>query len=319
MAFSFSDLALPLIASPMFLVSGPELVVSACRSGVVGAFPALNQRTTSGYEEWLERIRSGLEEGPFPGADCVAPFAVNLIVHRTNPRLGADLEATVRHRVPLVITSLGAVPDVVQAVHGYGGLVLHDVATTRHGEKAIQAGGDGIIAVAGGVGGHAGKLNPFALLGELRRMTTGLLVLGGAISNGAHVAAAIAAGADVAYSGTRFVATRESMASDAYKQMLLEVGADDIVYTPKISGINANFIGRSIRENGLDLATMPEHGTIDMESELNQSSRAWKDIWSAGHGVGLIEDIPSVADLCARFRDEYREAARRLALRAGVD
>lgn len=302
----------------MFLVSGPELVISACRSGIVGSFPALNQRSTAGYAEWLDVIEAGLAAGPVAGVDRVAPYAVNLIVHRTNPRLGADLELTVSRRVPVVITSLGAVRDVVQAVQSYGGLVLHDVASPRHGEKALAAGVDGLIAVAGGAGGHAGTLNPFALIGELWRMTDGLLALAGAIGTGAHIAAALAAGADVACAGTRFIATRESRADDTYKKMLLEVGAEDIVYTPKISGINANFIGRSIRENGLDLATMPDHGAVDMGSELDHRSKAWKDIWSAGHGVGLIDDIPSVAELCGRLRQEFRDAAGRLAARAEI-
>ncbi len=308
-------LSLPLIASPMFLVSGPELVVAACRSGVVGAFPALNRRSTAEYEAWLEQIVQGTNEGPVAGIAEAAPYAVNLIVHRTNPRLDADLDVTVKHRVPVVITSLGAVRDVVAAVQSYGGIVLHDVTSARHGEKALKAGVDGLIAVSAGAGGHGGTLHPFALVGELRRLTDKLIALGGAVSTGGHVAAALAMGADIACAGTRFIATRESMASPAYKAMLLEVGADDIVYTPKISGINANFIAQSIRDNGLDLATLPAHDVVDMETELNQKSLAWKEIWSAGHGVGMIHDIPSVAELCARLRSEYRETIERLYVR----
>ncbi|MCK9285790.1 MAG: nitronate monooxygenase [Rhodocyclaceae bacterium] len=311
-----AHLSLPLIASPMFLVSGPELVVAACRSGVIGAFPALNRRSTAEYEEWLEQIERGCNDGPVDGVAAIAPHAVNLIVHRTNPRLNADLEITVKHRVPVVITSLGAVRDVVAAVQSYGGIVLHDVTSARHGEKALKAGVDGLIAVSAGAGGHGGTLNPFALVGELRRLTDKLIALGGAVSTGGHIAAALAMGADLACAGTRFIATRESMASPAYKAMLLEAGADDIVYTPKISGINANFIAQSIRDNGLDLATLPAHDVVDMETELNQTSRAWKDIWSAGHGVGLIHDVPTVAELCARLRTEYRETIERLYVRA---
>lgn len=316
MKFSFSGMSLPLIASPMFLVSGPDLVIAACRSGVVGAFPALNRRSTAEYEQWLEQIAAGIAAGPVSGVDEAAPFAVNLIVHRSNPRLNADLEVTVKHKVPVVITSLGAVQDVVQAVQSYGGIVLHDVTSARHGEKALKAGVDGLIAVTAGAGGHGGTLNPFALVGELRRLTDKLIALGGSISTGGHIAGALAAGADIACAGTRFIATKESLASPEYKNMLLQVGADDIVYTPKISGINANFIARSIKDNGLDLATMQEHGAVDMETELNQTSRAWKDIWSAGHGVGLIEDIPGVAELCARLRQEYLAAIDKLHARA---
>ncbi len=297
----------------MFLVSGPELVISACRSGIVGSFPALNQRSTAGYAEWLDVIEAGLAAGPVAGVDRVAPYAVNLIVHRTNPRLGADLELTVSRRVPVVITSLGAVRDVVQAVQSYGGLVLHDVASPRHGEKALAAGVDGLIAVAGGAGGHAGTLNPFALIGELRRMTDGLLALAGAIGTGAHIAAALAAGADVACAGTRFIATRESRADDTYKKMLLEVGAEDIVYTPKISGVNANFIAQSIRDNGIDLVNYAGHGPADMAAETSDEGKAWRDIWSAGHGVGAIRDIPGVAEMVARMRQDYDPIARALA------
>ena len=317
MSFSLARLSLPLIASPMFLVSGPELVIAACRSGVIGAFPALNRRSTEEYEEWLEQIGQGIEDGPVEGVAEVAPYAVNLIVHRSNPRLNADLEVTVRHRVPVVITSLGAVHDVVAAVQSYGGIVLHDVTSARHGEKALKAGVDGLIAVAAGAGGHGGTLNPFALVGELRRLTDKLIALGGAVSTGGHIAAALAMGADLACAGTRFIATQESMASPAYKAMLLEAAADDIVYTPKISGIHANFIAQSIRDNGLDLATLPAHDVVDMETELNQKDLAWKDIWSAGHGVGLIRDIPTVAELCARLRTEYRETIDRLYARRG--
>lgn len=310
-------LALPLIAAPMFLVSGPDLVVACCRNGIVGSFPALNLRSTAEYGRWLALIRDGLASAPRHGTSATAPFAVNLIVHPSNPRLAADLVLTVEHRVPIVITSLGAATEVVQAVHAYGGLVLHDVTTARHGAKALKAGVDGLIAVSAGAGGHAGAVNPFALLAELRALTTDkLIVLAGSIGSGADVAAAIAAGADYAYMGTRLIATRESLASDAYKAMLLSSSAADIVYTPKISGIHANFLKPSIADNGLDVDEMADHGQVNIGEELNHKSLAWKHIWSAGHGTGSIRDIPSVAELATRLRGEYRQAGERLASRA---
>lgn len=309
-------LALPLIAAPMFLVSGPDLVVACCRNGIVGSFPALNLRSTAEYGRWLERIWDGLAPDPCRGSSAPAPFAVNLIVHTSNPRLAADLELTVKHRVPIVITSLGAAADVVQAVHSYGGLVFHDVTTARHGAKALKAGVDGLIAVSAGAGGHAGAVNPFALLAELRALTDKLIVLAGSIGGGGDVAAAIAAGADYAYMGTRLIATRESLASDAYKAMLVSSSAADIVYTPKISGIHANFLKPSIADNGLDLDELADHGRVNIGEELNHKSLAWKHIWSAGHGAGSICDIPSVAELATRLRGEYRQAAERLLLRS---
>jgi len=296
-------LSLPAIAAPMFLVSGPDLVVEACRAGVVGTFPALNQRTTEGFEAWLDEIQSRLAGGP------AAPFGVNLIVHKTNPRVAADLEVVVRHKVPLVITSLGAAPEVVEAVHSYGGLVFHDVINIRHAAKAAEAGVDGIIAVCAGAGGHAGLLSPFALVAEIREIFGGTIILSGAISTGAQVAAARALGADLAYLGTRFIATRESLAAEAYKQMLVGAHAADIAYTPNVSGVNANFLRPSMIANGLDPDAPPGDHVMDMANE----ARAWKTIWSAGQGVGAIHDIPATADLCRRLADDYRAAVRELA------
>lgn len=314
-ATSLDGLSLPLIAAPMFLVSGPELVTACCRNGVVGSFPALNLRSTVDYGRWLEQIEAGIAAGPVAGVARVAPYAVNLVVHASNPRLTPDLELSARHRVPLVISSLGAVREVVQAVHGWGGRIFHDVTHARHGEKALKAGVDGLIAVSTGAGGHAGAIHPFALLGELRALTELPIVLAGSIGSGRHIAAAIAAGADYAYMGTRFIATRESLATDAYKQMLLASRAADIVYTRKISGIHANFIRQSIADNGLDLDDLAHGGAIDIGEELNHKCLAWKHIWSAGHGVGLIRDLPSVDALCARLRGEYREAVESLSER----
>jgi len=292
-------LRLPLVAAPMFLVSGPDLVVATCRSGVIGAFPALNARRSEDFAAWLDEIASRCAE-----AGDHAAHAVNLIVHKSNPRLAADLEIVVRHRVPLVITSLGAVRDVVDAVHSYGGLVFHDVINRRHAEKAMEAGVDGIIAVCAGAGGHAGTLSPFALLAEIRSFFQGTLVLSGALSTGRDVAGARMMGADLAYMGTRFIATGESTAPPAYKDMIIASSAADVLYTPAISGVNANFLRPSIVAAGLDPEHLPAHAALDMQNE----AKAWKTIWSAGQGVGGIRDIPSAAALCDRLADEYRAA-----------
>ncbi|MCA3315293.1 MAG: nitronate monooxygenase [Roseomonas sp.] len=292
-------IALPVIAAPMFLVSGPDLVVETCKAGVVGSFPALNQRSTEGYGEWLGEIRERT-------GNAAAPFGVNLIVHRSNARLDADLAETVRQRVPFVITSLGAVSEVVDAIHGYGGLVFHDVINLRHAQKAAEAGVDGLIAVAAGAGGHAGTYNPFAFVQEIRQFYQGTIILSGAMSTGAHVVAARAAGADFAYLGTRFIATTESRAPEDYKQMILAATAKDIVYTNAISGVNGNFLSASLEAAGLDPANLPE---FNRELHLGSSEkRAWKNIWSAGQGVGAIHDVPSTAELVARLQREYAEA-----------
>lgn len=293
---AFSRLRLPAIAAPMFLVSGPDLVVETCRAGLVGSFPALNCRSTAQLGEWIDEIRARLPEG--------AVFGVNLIAHRSNPRLEADLAAMVAARVPLVITSLGAVPDIVGAVQGAGGLVFHDVISRRHAEKAAGAGVDGIIAIAAGAGGHAGTLSPFALLAEIRQVFDGTLVLGGAINTGAQIAAARVMGADLAYLGTRFIATAEAMAPEGYKAMIMVSGAADIVHTNAISGVDANFLRPSIVAAGLDPAALPPGRALSVEGE----ARAWRDIWSAGHGVGGIDAAPPVAALCAELIAEYRRA-----------
>jgi nitronate monooxygenase len=293
-----SRLSVPAIAAPMFLVSGPDLVVETCRSGVIGAFPALNQRTSDGYEAWLNEIRDRLD-----GVES-APFAVNLIVHRTNPRLEPDVEITVKHRVPIVITSLGAARGVVDAVHSYGGLVYHDIINLHHARKAADAGVDGLIAVCSGAGGHAGTLNPFAFIDEIRSFFDKTVILSGAISNGRQVAAAEMMGADLAYLGTRFISTRESLADPAYKEMILRSTAKDILYTPSISGVHANFLRPSIEAAGLDPDHLPPPGEMNVASE----AKAWKTVWSAGHGVGGVHDIPGAADLCRRLAREYDEA-----------
>ncbi|MFT4150745.1 MAG: nitronate monooxygenase [Paracoccaceae bacterium] len=298
----FQSLRLPAIAAPMFLTSGPDLVVEVARSGLVGTFPALNQRTTDGFVAWMDEIAERLATAPG------AVWGVNLIVHKTNPRLMPDIEAVVRHRVPLVITSLGAVRDVVDAVHSYGGLVFHDVINRRHAEKAAEAGVDGIIAVCAGAGGHAGTLSPFALIPEIRSFFGGTIVLSGAISTGAQIAAARAMGADMAYLGTRFIATDEAMVPPAQKQMILDAGAGDVLYTDAISGVNANFLIPSIRAAGLDPANLVKHGQMDMGAE----AKAWKNVWSAGQGVAAIHDILPAAVLCDRLAAEYAAACHDL-------
>lgn len=292
-----AGLKLPVIAAPMFLVSGPDLVVECCNAGVIGTFPSLNQRTTEGYREWLHDIKARRN------ADAAA-FGVNHIVHPTNPRLIADLQVSVEEKVPLIITSLGAVRDLVDAVHGYGGVVFHDIANVRHARKAAEAGVDGLIMVANGAGGHAGVVNPFALIEEVRRFFDGTLILSGCLSTGRDVAATRMLGCDFAYMGTRFIATGESSAPEAYKQMVVEAGSMDITYTPAVSGIPANFMTPSLLQNGVDPKSLPEH-KLDMGDE----AKAWKTVWSAGQGAGAVHDIPSTADLVARLRGEYAEAA----------
>ena len=295
-------LRLPVVAAPMFLASGPDLVTACCKAGIVGTFPALNQRTTEGFAAWLDTIAERL-------SPTDAPFGVNLIVHKTNPRVQPDLEEVVRHKVPLVITSLGAAREVVQAVHSYGGLVFHDVIGLKHAAKAAEAGVDGLILVAAGAGGHAGTLSPFAIVPEVRAFFGGTILLAGAISRGEQIAAARLMGADLAYMGTRFIATRECQASEDYKAMLVEARAADIVYTPAISGVNANFLRQSIAAAGLDPDNLPTKHGMDMSG--GSEARAWKNVWSAGQGVGSIDDVPTVAELARRLEEEYQEALAR--------
>jgi nitronate monooxygenase len=296
-----ANLRLPLITAPMFLVSGPELVTAACKAGVIGTFPALNARTSAGYEEWLQALAAA--RGPHDAA-----FGVNLIVHKTNPRLQADLEITVRHRVPLVITSLGAVRDVVDAVHSYGGVVFHDVTNLAHARKAAEKGVDGLILVCAGAGGHAGTQNPFALLHQVRQFYSGTVILSGCLSTGRDVAAAMVMGADFAYMGTRFINVAESRASAAYQQMVIDSEADDITYTPAISGIPANFLNASLLACGIDPCGLPGTPGIDVAAELSPETKAWKDVWSAGQGSGAIDDVPTTPALVARLSAELHAA-----------
>jgi len=299
-------LRLPVVAAPMFLISNPTLVLACCASGVVGSFPALNQRDSAGFKAWLEEIEAGLAQLQAP-----APYAVNLIVHPTNPRLQADLALCVEHRVPIVITSLGAVKEVVDAVHGYGGLVFHDVTTRRHAEKAAQAGVDGLIAVAAGAGGHAGTWSPFALAAEIRQFFDKTLLLAGCLNHGHEILAAQMLGADLAYMGTRFIATAESQAQDAYKQMLLDAHAADIIHTPAVSGIPASFLRSSLEQAGYDMNALKGGHEQGKLKPIDDEAKAWKTVWSAGQGVGEIHDLPSASALIERLHSEYREALER--------
>jgi nitronate monooxygenase len=307
-----SQMAIPVIGAPMFIVSNPDLVIAQCLSGVIGSFPALNARPAEALETWIEKIQAALEEARAAQPERkIAPFAVNQIIHQTNDRLAHDLEVCVRHRVPMIITSLRAPTDVVKEIHAYGGVVFHDVISIRHAQKALEAGVDGLILVCAGAGGHAGMLSPFALLREVRRFFDGPIALSGSITDGAGVLAAEALGADFAYVGTRFIATREANATDAYKQMILDSAAADIIYTPFFSGVHGNYLKSSVTAQGLD----PENLPIADKSSMNFAGtrvKAWKDIWGAGQGVGNIDDVPPARELIERLCGEYAQAKARL-------
>jgi len=299
-------LRLPVIAAPMFLVSGPELVIATCRAGVAGSFPALNARPASQLDDWLMQI----EAARAAAQSMFAPHGINLILHPGNTRLREDVETVVRHRAPFVITSLGHPGAVVEAVHAYGGLVFSDVIHAHHARKAIEAGVDGIIAVAAGAGGHAGTQSPFSLIREIREFWDGCLVLGGAISDGYGIRAAEVLGADLAYLGTRFIATKEAQAQPAYKQMLIEARAQDIVYTDVISGANANFLLPSLTAAGHTRESLHAGIGKAVLKDLAEEAKAWRDVWSAGHGVANIHDAPDVATLVERLRGEYHTACQ---------
>ena len=307
------NLSLPVVAAPMFLISGPQLVIETCKNGMVGTFPALNQRTTEGFDQWLTDIREALKGYQQAHGKPAAPFGVNLIVHHTNPRLEADLEVCVRHQVPIIITSLGAVPNLVEKVHSYGGLVFHDVINLRHARKAVAAGVDGLICVAAGAGGHAGTLHPMPFISEVREFFDGTILLSGCISNGRDVASALQMGADLAYMGTRFINTNESTADEGYRNMIIESGTADIVYTAAVSGVNANFLRPSLEAMGITKELWEHKAKIDFGKELDAAqaeAKAWKTIWSAGQGVATIKDSISVADLSKRLKSEFVGAIR---------
>lgn len=308
-------LRLPVIGAPMFIVSGPELVLAQCKAGIVGAFPALNARPEAMLDEWLARISSEL--AGFAEANPslpVAPFAVNQIVHQSNDRLQHDVEMCVKYKVPIVITSLRPPAEVVEAVHGYGGLVFHDVINVRHARKAIEQGVDGIITVCAGAGGHAGTLSPFALVREVREFFDGTIILSGSMTRGGDVLAAQAMGADLAYVGTRFIATEEANATAAYKKMIVSSKADDIVYTSLFTGVHGSYLKGSIANAGLDPDDLPEGNPEKMNfgSDGKTRAKAWRDIWGAGQGVGSVHDIPPAGDLVLRMELEYQDARQQL-------
>jgi len=312
---ALQNLSLPVIGSPMFIASGPALVAAQCKAGIVGAFPALNARPAEMLGTWLTDLENELAAwgAANPGAR-VGPIAVNQIVHQSNDRLAHDVEVCVRHRVPIIISSLRAPPrEMLDAIHGYGGIVLHDVISIRHAEKALEAGVDGLILVAAGAGGHAGPLSPFALVGEVRKFFSGPLALSGAIASGDAILAAQAMGADFAYIGSRWLATRESNVSDAYRDAIVESSAADVVLTNLFTGVHGNYLKKSIVNAGLDPEALPESDKSKM-SFGSGSAKAWRDIWGAGQGVGLMDDVPTVADMVARLKAEYAAARARLAL-----
>ncbi|WP_127018848.1 NAD(P)H-dependent flavin oxidoreductase [Flagellimonas beolgyonensis] len=302
------DLSLPVVAAPMFLISGPQLVIECCKNGIVGTFPALNQRTSEGFEEWLIEIKTELDKFEQETGKKAAPFGVNLIVHPTNPRLEADVKLCMKHKVPLVITSLGAVSMVVDAIHSYGGLVFHDIIKKRHAEKAAEAGVDGLILVSAGAGGHGGTLNPMSLITEVKKFFDKTILLSGCISTGRDVASALQMGADLAYMGTRFINTEESKAPEEYRKMIIEAGASDVVYTAAISGVHANFLAASLKAAGVTEEDLKKDTKIDFGKELNTEAKAWKTIWSAGQGVTSIDNVLPVADLVQQLKDEFKTA-----------
>lgn len=309
----YKSLDLPLIAAPMFLISGPKLVIECCKNGIVGTFPALNQRTSEGFEEWVIEIKEALATFEKETGKKAAPFGVNLIVHPTNIRVKADLDICVKHKVPLVITSLGAIADLVNVVHGYGGLVYHDIIKKRHAEKAAEAGVDGLIVVAAGAGGHAGTLHPIPLINEVKKVFDKKIVLSGCLSTGKDIASALQMGADMAYMGTRFINVDESMADEAYKKMIMESSAEDIVYTAAVSGVNASFLRPSLEAMGITEKHWKETKKIDFGSEtdaVSEEARAWKTIWSAGQGVSNIHDSLRVSELIAKLKTEFTTAIK---------
>ena len=309
-----SQMSLPVIAAPMFIVSNPNLVIAQCTSGVIGSFPALNARPAELLDEWITSIETALENRRRAQPQAkTAPFAVNQIIHQSNDRLDHDLDVCMRHRVPIIITSLRAPTDVVKRVHEYGGAVFHDVISIRHAEKALEAGVDGLVLVCAGAGGHAGMLSPFALVREVRRFFDGPIALSGAITDGAGVLAAEAIGADFAYIGTRFIATREANAVDTYKQMIVDSSAADILYTPFFTGVHGNYLKRSVAAAGLDPDHLPAVDKSSMNFGSNRPAKAWKDIWGAGQGVGNIDDVPAARELVDRLINEYAAARARLA------
>jgi nitronate monooxygenase len=309
------NLALPVIGSPLFIASSPKLVIEQCKAGIVGAFPALNARPAEQLDVWLTQIKTELAEYQAANPQArVGPYAVNQIVHGSNDRLEHDIKVCLKHQVPVWITSLRAPPrEMLDAVHSYGGVVLSDVISIRHAKKAIEAGVDGLILVCAGAGGHAGALSPFALLGEVRQFYDGIVVLAGAITRGEHVLAAQAMGADLAYMGTRWLATAEANTADAYKQAIVESSAADVIYSSFFTGVLGNYLRKSIVNAGLDPENLPVAEASKMNFGGGGAAKAWKDIWGAGQGVGQIEKVGTAAEVAAQLKDEYAAAKKRVA------
>ncbi|MAI51969.1 MAG: nitronate monooxygenase [Rhodobiaceae bacterium] len=317
--FLQNNLRVPVLGSPLFLVSGPELVIAQCKAGIIGSFPALNARPAEVLDDWLTRINTELEEYKAANPDAiVAPYAVNQICHASNDRLMQDMETCVKHKVPIIITSLRPPAEIVEAAHSYGGVVYHDVINVKHARKAAEEGVDGLILVCAGAGGHAGALSPFALLREVKEWFDGTVLLSGAIGDGFCVASALAMGADLAYMGTRFIATEEANADQGYKDMLIQSAADDVVYSSLFTGVMGNYLKPSISAAGLDPNNLPEADKSKMNfgSGGNMKSKAWKDIWGSGQGIGAIQDVEPVEAVVARLEAEYREAIDSLVQRA---
>ena len=309
------NLSIPVIGSPLFLVSGPELVIAQCKAGIIGSFPALNARPQHVLEEWIVRIKTELAEYQAENPDAkVAPFAVNQICHGSNDRLADDMATCVKHEVPIIITSLRPPAELVEAAHSYGGLVYHDVINVRHAKKAVEQGVDGLILVCAGAGGHAGALSPFALLREVKEWFDGTVIPSGSIGDGYSVAASLALGADFAYMGTRFIATKEANADPEYKKMLEESVADDIVYSSLFTGVHGNYLKPSISNAGMDPNNLPsaDKSSMNFGSGGNTKSKAWKDIWGSGQGIGRIYDSPPVSELVDRIKAEYEQAKEEL-------
>ena len=314
-----NNLSIPVIGSPLFLVSGPELVIAQCKAGIIGSFPALNARPQHVLEEWIIRIKTELAEYQEQNPDAkVAPFAVNQICHGSNDRLMEDMATCVKQEVPIIITSLRPPAELVEAAHSYGGLVYHDVINVRHAKKAAEQGVDGLILVCAGAGGHAGALSPFALLREVKQWFDGTIILSGSIGDGYSVASSLALGADFAYMGTRFIATKEANADPEYKKMLEESVADDIVYSSLFTGVHGNYLKPSIKDAGMDPDNLPDahKSSMNFGSGGNTKSKAWKVIWGSGQGIGLIEDSPSVEELVGRIKDEFHSAVDELSVKA---
>ncbi|GAC1319273.1 MAG: nitronate monooxygenase family protein [Collimonas sp.] len=314
---ALQNLSLPVIGSPMFIASGPALVAAQCKAGIVGSFPALNARPAELLDVWLTDLQAELAAYKAAHPDAkIGPIAVNQIVHQSNDRLAHDVAVCVKHRVPIIISSLRAPPpEMMDAIHSYGGIVLHDVISIRHAQKALEAGVDGLILVAAGAGGHAGPLSPFALVGEVRKFFKGPIALSGAIATGDAILAAQAMGADFAYIGSRWLATREAHVDDAYRQAIVESTAADVVYTNLFTGVHGNYLKKSIVNAGLDPENLPQADKSKMNfGSGGTGAKAWRDIWGAGQGVGLMDDVPSVAQMVDRLQTEYQAARQRLAL-----